>query len=222
MTDHEPEPIDIVDEDRFRAVVAGAGIIVASYLIGSVPFAQIAARITTGTDLREVGTGTVSGTNLHEVAGFGPLAVAGVLELAKGAVGPLLAGKDRPVIQALSAGAAVAGHNWSPFLRGAGGRGISPATGALAATAPVGAAVLLGGMAAGRLAGETAIGSVVADAALVPAVRAVHGSSWRIAAAVLAPMLVKRLTGNRLPASGSGATIYLNRLLLDRDNAKAS
>jgi glycerol-3-phosphate acyltransferase PlsY len=202
--------------------MSGAAIVATSYLVGSIPFSQIAAELTTGTDLREVGSGTVSGTNLHQVAGFGPLAAAGVLELAKGAVGPLLAGKDRPVVRALAAGAAVAGHNWSPFLRGAGGRGISPATGALAATAPVGAAVLLGGMTAGRLAGETAIGSAVADLALVPVVRAVHRSSWPAAAAVLAPMIVKRVTGNRLPPPGSGALIYLNRLLYDRDHAKAS
>jgi hypothetical protein len=87
----------------------------------------------------------------------------------------------------------------------------------------VGAAVLLGGMTAGRLAGETAIGSAVADLVLVPVVRAVHGSSsWPAAAAVLAPMIVKRLTGNRLPPRGSGAPVYLNRLLYDRDHAKAS
>lgn len=205
---------------RTRRALSGAAIIGASYLVGSIPFAQIASELTTGTDLRTVGTGTVSGTNLHEVAGFGPLAVSGVLELAKGAVGPLLAGKDRPVVRALAAGAAVAGHNWSPFLRGAGGRGISPATGALLATAPAGAAVLLGGMAVGRLAGETAIGSAVADIALVPVVRAAHGAAWSVAVAVLAPMLVKRLAGNRLPPSGSNARIYLNRLLYDRDHAR--
>lgn len=213
-------PREDPNPSRNRVVLSGAAIIGASYLVGSIPFAQIASELTTGTDLRTVGSGTVSGTNLHEVAGFGPLAVSGVLELAKGAVGPLLAGKDRPVVRALAAGAAVVGHNWSPFLRGAGGRGISPATGALLVTAPAGAVVLLGGMAVGRLAGETAIGSVFADVALVPVVRAVHGAAWSVGVAVLAPMLVKRLVGNHLPASGSNGRIYLNRLLYDRDHAR--
>lgn len=216
-----PEPPST--RDRLRQAARDAGVIAASYLVGAIPFAQIAAELTTGTDLRNVGTGTVSGTNLHEVAGFGPLAVAGVLEVAKGAIGPALAGKDRPMLTAAAAAAAVAGHNWSPFLGGAGGRGISPATGALLATAPAGAAVLLGGMAAGRLAGETAIGSIVADVALVPVVRVAHGKRWPVAAAVLAPMLAKRLAGNRLPAEGSTPAVFLNRLLYDRDaKAKAS
>jgi glycerol-3-phosphate acyltransferase PlsY len=189
----------------------------AAWLAGSVPFSNLGARITKNVDLREVGTGTVSGTSLHEVAGFGPLAVAGVLELAKGAAGPLLAGRHRPALAAAAAGLAVAGHNWSPFLKGAGGRGISPATGALLATAPAGAAVLLGGLAAGRLAKATGLGSFVADVALVPLVRRVHGREAALAAgAVLVPIFAKRLAGNRPPADRRWAT-WRERLLFDRD-----
>ncbi|MST32851.1 hypothetical protein GHK86_08980, partial [Acidimicrobiaceae bacterium USS-CC1] len=51
-----------------------------AYLVGSVPFANLAATRTRGVDLRTVGTGTVSGTGLFAVAGFRVLAVAGVLE----------------------------------------------------------------------------------------------------------------------------------------------
>ena len=189
----------------------------AAWLAGSIPFSNLGARITKGVDLRDVGTGTVSGTSLHEVAGFGPLAVTGVLELAKGAVGPLLAGRHRPRLAAAAAGLAVAGHNWSPFLQGAGGRGISPSTGALLATAPAGAAVLLGGLAAGRLAHATGFGSFVADVALVPVVRRVHGRDAALAAAaVLVPIFAKRLAGNRPPADRRWAT-WRERLLFDRD-----
>ena len=115
--------------------VGAAGILLLSFLIGSVPIANLVAHFTRGVDLREVGTGTVSGTSLYRVAGFLPLAAAGILDIGKGAVGPLAAGTDRPVLAALAGGAAVIGHNWSPFLRGAGGRGISPAIGALGVTA---------------------------------------------------------------------------------------
>jgi glycerol-3-phosphate acyltransferase PlsY len=193
-----------------------------AWLAGAVPFSNLGARISKGVDLRDVGTGTVSGTSLHEVAGFGPLAVAGVLELAKGAVGPVLAGRHRPGLTAAAAGAAVAGHNWSPFLRGAGGRGISPATGALLATAPAGAAVLLGGLAAGRLVRATGFGAFVADVALVPVVRRVHGRDAALAAgAVLVPIFAKRLAGNRLPADRRWAT-WRERLLFDRDPQEAA
>src|SRR4051794_12453048 len=127
-----------------------ARVVGVSFALGAVPFSNIAARAKAGVDLRVVGNGTVSGTNLFHVAGFGPLAVAGVCDVAKGAVGPLLAGRDRPVLAAVAGGAAVAGHNWSPFLRGAGGRGISPAIGALAVSEWTGAALLLGALAVGR------------------------------------------------------------------------
>src|SRR5439155_7799056 len=111
---------------RSPPVVVGA-----AYLAGAIPFSNLMARRARGVDLRSVGTGTVSGTSLHEVAGFVPLAVAGICDVAKGAVGPAPAARDRPGPAAAPAAAGVAGHNWSPFLNGAGGRGISPALGAL-------------------------------------------------------------------------------------------
>lgn len=190
-------------------------VLAVAFAAGSVPFSNIASRLLRDVDLRDVGTGTVSGTSLYEVAGFGPLAVAGVLEVAKGAVGPLLAGRDRPRLAALAGGAAVAGHNWSPFLRGAGGRGVSPALGALFAQSWPGGALLLGGMTVGRLAHHTAVGCLVADLALVPLLGRLRGADGVLAAAaVVVPMLAKRLAGNA-PAPRPGA--YLARLVFDRD-----
>ncbi len=90
MSGRQPRPLAHTDALPAPVVLAAA------FVCGSVPFSNIAARLVRGVDLRDVGTGTVSGTALHEVAGFGPLAVAGVLEVAKGSVGPLLAGRQRP------------------------------------------------------------------------------------------------------------------------------
>ncbi len=187
-----------------------------AFLSGSVPFSQLAARGLRNVDLRELGSGTVSGTGLFEVAGFGPLAVFGVLEVAKGCIGPWLAG-DRPYLAAVAGGAAVVGHNWSPWLRGAGGRGLSPAIGALLPRHPAGSALLLAGMAAGRALGETAIGSLAASTLLVPVLSRTGGRAGRAAAVcVVAPMLIKRVTGNRPPA-GEPDRVLLWRLLYDRD-----
>jgi acyl phosphate:glycerol-3-phosphate acyltransferase len=97
-------------------------------LAGAVPWSQLLAR-RRGVDLRSVEGGTVSGTALYRVAGFAPLALAGSLDVAKGAIGPAVATRARPALAATTAAAAVAGHNWSVFLHGAGGRGISPAIG---------------------------------------------------------------------------------------------
>jgi acyl phosphate:glycerol-3-phosphate acyltransferase len=198
---------------RLRPVLAVA----AGFGAGAVPFSNLMARSVAGVDLRSVGTGTVSGTGLARVAGNGPLVVAGLFEVAKGAVGPALAGRDHPLAAALAGAAAVAGHNWSPWLGGAGGRGISPAMGALLVSAPAGSLVLMVGLVAGRLAGETALGSFVADAVVVPVAARAHGRAGaRAAAVVLAPMLAKRLLGNAPPAERSAA-VYVYRLLLDRD-----
>lgn len=138
-----------------------------------------------------------------------------MLDVGKGAVGPLLVGRRRPVAAALVCGLAVAGHNWSPLLRGAGGRGISPAMGALAVVAWPGTAVPLGGLAAG----QTALGALAAQAGLVPLLAATRGRRGLLAGmAVLVPLLAKRLVGNGPPATGARpARVYLARLLYDRD-----
>lgn len=192
--------------------------VASSYLAGAVPFSNLMARRTRGVDLRDVGTGTVSGTALYQVAGFAPLACGGVLDVAKGAVGPLLAGRDRPLLAAVAAGSAVAGHNWSVFLRGAGGRGISPAMGAMLATAWPGTVVLAAGLACGRLARQTAVGSLVADVALVPALARTRGARGAaVGAAVVVPLLAKRVTGNGPPPVPRRPRWWWSRLLYDRD-----
>jgi acyl phosphate:glycerol-3-phosphate acyltransferase len=202
---------------RERNRPSAVSVLVGSFAVGSIPFSNLAARARAGVDLRDVDNGTVSGTNLYRVAGFGPLAAAGVCDVAKGAVGPLLAGRERPALAAFAAGTAVAGHNWSPFLAGAGGRGISPAVGALAVSAWPGSALLLGGLAAGRVIHQTGLAGFVADAALVPILAASRGRRGAlIGACVVAPMLAKRALGNRRPQQ-SGWRVRARRVLLDRD-----
>ncbi|GEM_PF-191236 len=192
------------------AVVGGFG-------AGALPFSNLVARALRGVDLRQVGTGTVSGTGLFEVAGAGPLVVTGLFEVAKGAAGAALGRRHGPGVAALAAAAAVAGHNWSPLLKGAGGRGISPALGALLVAAPAGTGLLLAGLVAGKAAGETAVGCLVAYGLLVPVCRHYHGRPGAYAAgAVLVPLLAKRLMGNA-PPQGDRARAYLCRLLFDRD-----
>jgi acyl phosphate:glycerol-3-phosphate acyltransferase len=215
--------IDVHDEhprtaSRRRPQGLPAPVVVgAAWLAGSVPFSNVAARHRADVDLRDVGTGTVSGTALYDVAGFGPLAVAGVCDVAKGAVGPLLAGRDRPVLGAVAATAGVAGHNWSPWLRGAGGRGLSVALGAFLPLAWPGTVVLALGLAGGRLRRQTGLGTFIAAALVVPVVARTHGRSGAIAGAgIVGALLAKRMTGNRPPARRTAA-VYLHRLVFDHD-----
>jgi glycerol-3-phosphate acyltransferase PlsY len=198
-----------------------AAVLALAYLAGSVPVSQLGARLTRQVDLRTVGSGTVSGTALYRVAGFGPLAVAGICDIAKGSAGPLLAGRDRPVLAALAGGAAVSGHNWSPWLGWAGGRGLSPAMGALLPRHADGALLLLGGLAAGRLARHTGAGGLGAQAALVPFLARRRGAMAALAgAAVVVPMIAKRLLGNQRPENPT-AMVYVRRLVFDNDGDDA-
>ena len=208
-----------------------------SFLAGSIPFSQLAARRFAGADLRTVGNGTVSGTGLYDVAGFWPLAAAGILEVAKGAVGPALAhraalgaAQDRPIgcvrshLGALAACTAIAGHDWSPWLRGAGGRGLSPALGATMVLAPEGTAVLVLGMATGRLLRQSGIATLLASLALPLVLGLRRGASGIVLGlCVCAPILAKRVLGNSplRSAPESVASRVRSRLLFDRDPARA-
>ncbi|MGH9112930.1 MAG: glycerol-3-phosphate acyltransferase, partial [Acidimicrobiales bacterium] len=137
--------------------------------------------------------------------------------IAKGALGPLLAGRDRPMLAAMSGAAGVAGHNWSPWLGGAGGRGISVAMGSFGVHAWPGTVVLATGLAAGRLCRQTGLGSFVADVALTPVLAKTHGRAGLVAGAgVAGVMLAKRVAGNR-PPERPGMGTYVHRLLFDRD-----
>lgn len=201
-----------VNRNRLPAMA----VLAVSFAIGGVPFANIASTRLAGTDLRRVDSGTVSGSALFKVAGFWPLAVIGPLEVAKGAVGPLLAGPGRPTLAAAAGTAAITGHDFSPFLRGAGGRGLAPALGATLVLAPEGTGVLLAGLIAGRIFRHTGLGCFLAYLALSPVLQRTRGrAGLRTAAAVVGPLLIKRLLGDKPPAPPRPKA-YLLRLVYDR------
>jgi len=199
-----------------EALIA-AGYLIGAYLIGAIPFSYLMTRIASGTDLRRVGSGTVSGTGVGSESGFWPMALAGLLDIGKGAAAVIPMATERPMLAAVGAGAAVAGHNWSVLLGGAGGRGISTAGGAMAVLAWPGTLVLALGMAIGRLFRQTGLGSFISQAAL-PGVLAVTdgGVGAVLGGAVLVPMWLKRVLGNGRPPEQRGR-VYASRLLFDND-----
>ena len=188
-----------------------------SFAAGSVPSSQIAARVTADVDLREVGSGTVSGTSLFRVSGFVPLALSGIADITKAAVGPLLAGADRPVLAGAAGGAAIAGHNWSPFLP----RRRRPRLRTRARRPRSERVAWCTGDARWSGRGQ----SVQANrtrrlrrAVRAPARAHAHTrprGAW-VAACVVAPMWTKRVVGNAPPAEPTWRT-YAHRLLFDRD-----
>jgi glycerol-3-phosphate acyltransferase PlsY len=118
-----------------------AAVMVIGYFIGSIPFGLMISRRTTGTDLRQVGSGKIGTTNVLRTSGKKAAALVLVLDMTKGAMPVILAtlifeGNNMVlygegllwttrVAQALAALAAISGHSWSVFLKFKGGRGVA-------------------------------------------------------------------------------------------------
>ncbi len=109
--------------------------ILIGYLLGSIPSAYIATRLAKGKDIRQLGSGNVGGLNVFREVGPWPALAAGIADMAKGAAAVAIAWwlLDVPQLFVLAAGlAAVAGHNWSIFLKFTGGKGVATTIGAVA------------------------------------------------------------------------------------------
>lgn len=126
------------------------GLGLASYLLGSIPFALLIGRMH-GVDIRLHGSGNVGATNVVRVLGRGPGILCFVLDFLKGA-GPVLAAHmlALPLWAAiLAAAAAILGHSRSLFLGFKGGKSVATGAGALVALSPVaglGALLVWGGV----------------------------------------------------------------------------
>ena len=102
-------------------------LMVAAYLLGSVPAAHLATRWLRGTDLRQYGSGTVSASMVWEHTARWAFIPVGLFDIAKAAFPVWLGlhlGLGMPVATAAGLAAAV-GHNWPIYLRFIGGRGLS-------------------------------------------------------------------------------------------------
>ena len=120
--------------------------IITGYLLGAIPFAYIIARTRKGIDIREKGSGNVGALAVWREVGpaFGIIALAS--DVGKGVLAVYVArwlGLD--TIWICAAGfAAVAGHNWSVFLKFGGGKGAATIMGVLLALMPIQFAIGLG------------------------------------------------------------------------------
>jgi glycerol-3-phosphate acyltransferase PlsY len=93
--------------------------ILASYLIGSVPFGVLIVRLTSGKDIRKVESGRTGGTNAMRAAGFWAGLATAILDLLKATAAVYLARWLAPGnvwLEILCPVAAVTGHNYSLFL----------------------------------------------------------------------------------------------------------
>ena len=122
-----------------RALLLHFAIPVVGYLLGSIPFGLLLARIFGGADVRKAGSGNIGATNVSRVAG--PL--AGILTLvfdaAKGSAAVLLAARltDSSALWMVVAGfLALIGHCYPIWLNFKGGKGVATAAGIFLVLSP--------------------------------------------------------------------------------------
>lgn len=104
------------------------GAAVGCYLIGSVPFSYLIARVKR-IDIREHGSGNVGATNVTRVVGVGYGVLALVGDVGKGVAAAWLTSVLG--VPLWLSGLAVVGHNWSIWLKFTGGKGVATTIGLL-------------------------------------------------------------------------------------------
>jgi glycerol-3-phosphate acyltransferase PlsY len=160
-------------------LLAPFAVLIAGYLLGSIPTGWLVARWVKGVDLRQEGSGSTGATNVLRVVGKGPALAVFVVDVLKGTAAVLLGRAVLLPATASAAGgvvdfwvvgaglAALAGHIWPVWLGGRGGKAVATGLGMLLGLAwPVALAcggIFLAVLAVGRI---VSLASVVAALAL--------------------------------------------------------
>lgn len=117
-----------------------------AYLLGSIPFGLLLAKLLGGKDVRQSGSGNIGATNVARVAGPAAGILTLLLDTAKGAVAVWLAGHyshQNAAASTLAGIAALIGHCFPVWLKFKGGKGVATALGVFLMLSPLAA---LGGV----------------------------------------------------------------------------
>ncbi|MCB0722904.1 MAG: glycerol-3-phosphate 1-O-acyltransferase PlsY [Ignavibacteriae bacterium] len=127
-------------------------LLIASYLVGSIPFALIIGKVFKGIDVRNYGSGNLGSTNAIRTLGLPLGLLVQILDIAKGLVVVLIVStffydvlpfknqtpfEDITLIKIMAGSAAVIGHTFSVFANFKGGKGINTGLGVFISLAPV-------------------------------------------------------------------------------------
>lgn len=113
-------------------------LLLASFLLGSIPFGLIVGKLWGSVDVRKYGSGNIGTSNVMRTVGKGAAVCVLVLDVLKGAL-PVMAALSLDAadwVVAAAGLAAVGGHIWSFFLKFQGGKGIATTLGVVWALDP--------------------------------------------------------------------------------------
>lgn len=114
-------------------------VLIAAYLVGSIPSGLLVARSAGIRDIRQHGSGNIGATNVLRTLGWKYGLAVLALDAAKGSCGVLLArwAGTGQVGQTLGGMAAMVGHLWPCTLRFQGGRGVATSLGLMLVLNPL-------------------------------------------------------------------------------------
>jgi acyl phosphate:glycerol-3-phosphate acyltransferase len=144
--------------------------VMASYLLGSIPFGYLLVRVFRREDVRSSGSGNIGATNVARTSPVLGVATL-ILDAGKGFAAVILArtlsgGEHQRVVMTVAAFCAVLGHLFPVWLKFRGGKGVATSLGSFALIAPKSVVCIVGLflliLAATRY---VSLGSVVAAAA---------------------------------------------------------
>ncbi len=188
-----------------------------AYLLGSIPFSQVFAKVN-GVDLRSVGSQNVGAGNLKSQVGLPWAVAAGLLDGLKGTA-PVLVALNMglgPGASGLAGIAAVVGHNWSIFMRGRSGRGLATSAGILLGLDPILLVWTAGWAIAGWKIGGGLAGFLGWGLLPIVSVALEHPPTQSLMLALLAVIVIgRRMQGN--PDSSRSTQAALKRALYDTD-----
>lgn len=145
--------------------MATAIVFLTAYLLGSIPFGLILARLGGAGDIRKIGSGSIGATNVLRTGRKGLAAATVLLDAGKGIVAVLLAGHFLVGGEGLAAVGAIVGHCFPVWLRFKGGKGFATAAGVCLALAwpvmMVCAGVWAGTLALVRISSVSSLAAVV-------------------------------------------------------------
>jgi acyl phosphate:glycerol-3-phosphate acyltransferase len=124
-----------------------------AFFCGAIPTGYILMKAVKHQDIRKIGSGNIGSTNVERAAGAGLALMTQCIDIAKGLFPVAIAlalsrhvdfGSGKAIIFSAVALAAIAGHDFSPFLGFHGGKGVNTTIGAFLLIAPIAVIVSIG------------------------------------------------------------------------------
>ena len=207
----------------FTSILMNILLILFGYLLGSIPSGYLAGKWIKGIDLRQYGSGTISGSMVWEHVAKWAIIPVGLFDIFKGALPTWLGLRlgMGEVVAMLAGVFAMVGHNWPIYLNFHGGRGFSPFLGELLVLFPWGVLIVLVGLGLGNLSRSAAVPLVVVILLPIftPWIGAPSIVLWCSIFMVLIT-LIKRVEANQRPLpinQTERRKVILRRIFLDRD-----